>query len=164
MATTTSNSTSTYRCTKANVPPCQRPTLKESQRRQRDCRTHLTSPRAMRIAVRDAGCRQPEARATTKPLVAQPGHMANWRDSEPTFRVSIPAQASPSQTPTSPEASHTQATAVRCCRTSFPCASPASSSCWAGLRSACIYYVTYITLRFVNFRKEKYILLFVNFR
>ena len=27
-----------------------------------------------------------------------------------------------------------------------------------------VYYVTYITLRFVNFRKEKYILLFVNFR
>ena len=28
--------------------------------------------------------------------------------------------------------------AVRSGRTSFPCASPASSSCWAGLQSACI--------------------------
>ena len=27
-----------------------------------------------------------------------------------------------------------------------------------------VYYCTYITLRFVNFRKEKYVLLFVNFR
>ena len=32
-------------------------------------------------------------------------------------------------------ADNTRAAAIRCCRAGLPCASPASSSCWAGLRS-----------------------------
>ena len=93
-------------------------------------------PRAMRIAERDAEYRQHQSpnggRQTAQPASSGWHESKNMRD------------AHPAPTPKSQhhlgatDNTRAAAAAVRCCRACFPCASPASSSCWAGLKS-CLY-------------------------
>jgi hypothetical protein len=72
--------------------------------------------------------------------ISRPGRMANWRnsDSKPTVKLSF---RMPKHRPAQESQSHLERAALglryAVLRTSFPCASPAPASCWAGLGSAC---------------------------
>ena len=86
-------------------------------------------PRAMRIAQRDAEYRQHQSPNGGR-QTAQPAS-SGWHESK-NMREAHPAPKSQHHLGAT---DNTRAAAVRCCLTSFPCASPASSSCWAGLKS-----------------------------
>ena len=112
---------------------------KESQRRprnSRDERRESEDSYPQRNAHRGA-----RGRVSTTPVTKAVAHRQTARSSwhEPnSMREARPAQKSQQRLG---GADNTRAAAVRCCRAGFPCASPASSSSWAGLRSACIIFV-----------------------
>ena len=163
MGATTSNSTPTYRCTKTKSATNAR-ARKDSQRRRRDCpndcRDSCTSyPRARRSCAHRCARRSCASLCET-PGVNNPGHRrlhasladrpqhppvrVNRTACESALREAQPAQLQKfeGQVRFNFEKSqqhlggtdHTRTAAVRRCRVCFPCASPASSSCWAGLR------------------------------
>jgi hypothetical protein len=123
-----------------------------SQRQQRNCPDYCRCDRDCHDA------RTPHLQPCASPCVTpsvywprslsggipRPGRMTNWRNSEsiqvaqsnlkPTVRLSF---GMPEHRPAQANQSHLERAALglRCAvlRTSFPCASPAPASCWAGL-------------------------------
>ena len=143
---TTSDSTPTYRCAKTN---CQWPQMPGLARTANGgdatvaviaaAATHAPHiPGAMRIAVRDAGGQQPRSPTHTAAHPTGRQTTVTWtacsRESDGMREVQ-PAQRSQQSLGGT---DYTRTAAVRNCRVCFPCASPASSSCWAGLISSCI--------------------------
>ena len=149
VAAATSNSTPTDRGTKKYLPQTRAPTQANgsnaiaavSDRDCHDARTPHLQPCAS-LCVTPSVC-WPRSLSGGIP---RPGRMTNWRNSEsiasaqskPTVRLSF---SMPEHRPAQASQSHLERAALglRCAvlRTSFPCASPAPASCWAGLGSAC---------------------------
>jgi hypothetical protein len=103
---------------------------------------HIPGAMPVGIAVRDAGC--PLARSPNG-ATPQSDHMARqlarirvgrWVLGKRRIQLKVRVRSEKSTAPRW-NGLHcgTRAAAVRCCRACFPCASPASSSSWAGLRS-----------------------------
>ena len=122
----------TSRCTTTQLPGLAR-TAKGSDATVAMTRSAASQaphiPRAMRIAERVAEYRQHQSpgggRQTAQPASSSWHESKNMREAHPTPKSQHHLGA----------ADNTRAAAVRCCRAGFPCASPASSSSWAGLRS-----------------------------
>ena len=113
---------------------------KDGQRRQRNCRRDCRDSRTSyprRNAHRRARRRVSAGPVTKRHLnggTLQSDHTtwpASWHESDG-MQEAQPAQRSQQHLG---GADYTRAAAVRCCRACFPCASPASSSSWAGLQS-----------------------------
>ena len=155
---TTSNSTPTYRCTKANLPQMPGPIRTANGGNATAAVTAATHapliPGAMRIAVRDAGSDWVSTGPVTKRWYTpvRPYHhddgpppaSSSWHESDSIMimmQEDHPAHRS-EQHPS--EADYTRAAAVRCCRAGFPCASRASSSCWGWPPLAVRLYVYFV--------------------
>ena len=126
---------------------------KDGQRRQRNCRCDCRDSRA--FDPRRNAHRCARRRMSTGPVTKRwytpvrpyhhddgpPPASSSWHESDSIMimmQENHPAQRS-EQHPS--EADYTRAAAVRCCRAGFPCASPASSSCWAGLQSPLVTFI-----------------------